>query len=102
MVKLLLDNKPDMIDAKNDFRYTPLFCATAENGRFSFGIRMQKCFFLNHFIHFLFYKLNVEIGTENLIKYLISKGANINAKDMDNRTPLHLSAMHGKRFGYTI
>lgn len=39
-----------------------------------------------------------KLGTENLIKYLISKGADVNARDAYKRSPLHLCAKIGKHF----
>lgn len=35
-------------------------------------------------------------GTESLIKYLIEKGADVNATDKNLRTPLRWSAENGK------
>lgn len=46
------------------------------------------------FKHFVFFACN--LGTENLMKYLISKGADVNATDKDERSPLHLCADAGK------
>lgn len=34
MLKLILDNSPDMLDAKSDDGKTPLFNAAAQNGEF--------------------------------------------------------------------
>lgn len=34
-------------------------------------------------------------GTENLVKYLIGSGADVNAKSNDGSTPLHLAAKYG-------
>lgn len=47
------------------------------------------------FKHFVFFACN-KLGTENLMKYLISKGADVNATDKDERSPLHLCADAGK------
>lgn len=37
----------------------------------------------------------MKLGTRSLIKYLISKGADINSKTNDGETPLHLSILAG-------
>lgn len=40
-----------------------------------------------------------KIGAENLVKYLISKGANVNTRDKFNATPLHVCGkLSGKSF----
>lgn len=35
------------------------------------------------------------IGTDNIADLLVRNGANINALDKDEDTPLHVSALHG-------
>lgn len=46
----------------------------------------------------LFYIVE-EDGSENLVNYLIGKGADVNAKDTFERTPLHTCARTGKSLG---
>lgn len=49
-------------------------------------------------LHFLF----VKKGTENLMKYLISKGADVNARNAFKRTPLFACATLGKPISVEI
>lgn len=39
--------------------------------------------------------ISSEKGAASAVRYLLSKGANINAKNVYNRTPLHLAAIEG-------
>lgn len=57
------------------------------------GVRLVvQCFY--HFVYFSFFIS--ETDTENLIKYLISKGADVNTRDSFEETPLFLCARLGK------
>lgn len=46
-------------------------------------------------IHLIF--LYFEIGTENMMRYLISKGADVHAKDKEKSAPLHFCAKYGNK-----
>lgn len=43
---------------------------------------------------------NCYLDTENLVKYLIRKGADVNARDSVEKTSLHLTVEYGKSFEY--
>lgn len=87
-----------MINEKDDDGCTPLLIVAKVSGMFSFEIRIfqkkiiAKKTSLNFFVHFLLVKL----GSYKLMEYLISKGADVDAKDDYDRTPLHWSAENGK------
>lgn len=74
-----------MIDAKNAYDRTPLFMAAQANGK----LNVQKCRLI-----FFLYSI-VKIGAEDLIKYLISEKADVNARDKYQTTPLHWCAING-------
>lgn len=46
----------------------------------------------------LYFDFLFRLGHENLIEILLKSGANINAQDLDKRTPLHLAAKEGEPF----
>lgn len=66
LVKVFIDKKPEMIDVKNDKGKTPLNIAA--------GVK----------------------DAVNLVKYLVSKGADLNASDNMHETPLHVCSRSGK------
>lgn len=94
LVKLILDERPDQINVKNDDGETPLFLTSLSNGKFSFGkfkmlkTNAQKISFQSFFF--------VKLGSEDLIDYLVNKGADVNAKDNSEKTSLHWLAVFGK------
>lgn len=104
IVKIFIDSKADMIDVKNDVGETPLFMAAGGNGTISFVLLYILNKPLNNvnvenflwFFLFLIVLFGYKIDTENLVKYLISKGADVNSKSKFGETPLHACASVGK------
>lgn len=88
MVKILIDSNAEMINVRNVKGETPLILAVENNGN-NFHLK-----FSCDFCSFLFVYKNT--GTESLIKYLIKKGADVNANDKHEQTLLHWSAENGE------
>lgn len=96
---ILLDSKSDMINEKDDDGCTPLLIVAKVSGMFSVGnsyFSKKKLLQRKRVWIFLFIFLLVKLGSYKLMKYLISKGADVDAKDDYDRTPLHWSAENGK------
>lgn len=89
---MLFDQRSDMIDVKNENGRTSLSFAVGANGRFLY-VEFSCDFF--PFPNLIFLLIIVKTDAENLIKYLIGKGADVNAVDNVGDTPLHWCAKIG-------
>lgn len=95
MVKFMIETKPELINVRNYEGKTPLLCTYSLQ---DFGTFLPKiCKKKNcHSIVSLDFFVVRKIAPENLMRYLISKGADVNAKQNNGqRALLHLIARNG-------
>lgn len=101
MVKIFIGERLDMINVKNEDGETPLFFAVrCIIRKFFRNWNNTKLLAQIAFEHFWFvYKP----GSESLVKYLISKGADVNANgDEFETTALHRCAEIGEFFHWNL
>lgn len=85
MARILIENGTD-VNAKEKTRFTPLHLAALNGNCLSFYFLKKKT---------LPFNFNLFTGHVEVVGLLIEKGAEVNAKDLDEYTPLHLAAHYG-------
>lgn len=95
---MILDKHPDMLDAKIYSGTTPLLAAARNNGKLfqtKKKLNVKIVYESILFDYFVWYSI-ADIDGENLVKYLISKGADVNVKEYDGTTMLHVTGKSAK------
>ena len=95
----LIDRYPEIIDERTIYHRLPLIFVALENGNFDLikillekkGVDINKIYGGTTILLYACYK-NVEI---NFIKYLVSKGANVNDKNKIEETSLMMASYFG-------
>lgn len=94
VAKLLIDNKAD-VNAKNARGETQLHVC-AIDGIVFFYTRSEWNFSI--YLHQILILFNFKLGNESVAKLLIDSGADLNAKDNDDYTPLFCAILFRKFF----
>lgn len=79
----------------NGHHFMPLLCGNFIISEFSWSLFVGFCLYFKT-VHFC--RNLIKKGRTNTIKLLIDKGADVDAKDFSEETPLHWASDFGKSF----